>query len=365
MRPEDASSIEQDTRKDFPDGIPPFGTDALRLTFAAMATTGRDIRFDLGRIGGYRNFCNKIWNASRFVKLMAEKHGFSQKKNTLVANPAEHWIHSKLEKTLANVKENFDLYRFDLASNAIYEFIWDDFCDWYIESAKVTLLSNSSSLQHKQKVVRTLIEILQTALAILHPIMPFISEELWNQLETLKNSKREFLSVRFPDSINFEAHESEVISYDRTKRFVLEVRRIRSSYNINPKKKIHTYLDCSAEKISLFFGDNLELAKSLGKISEILHVEKNNLGGAANGLVDDITFYVPLDELIDVKVEKVRLNKEYEKLEATLDRIEKKLKNPEFRSKAPKKVIEKEKAKLVEIETALGETRKQLARISP
>ena len=123
-------------------------------------------------------------------------------------------------------------------------------------------------------------------------------------------------------------------------------------------------MDCSAEKIFLFFGDNLELAKSLGKISEIIPVENNNLGGAANGLVDDIAFYVPLDELIDVKVEKVRLNKEYEKLEATLGKIEKKLKNPEFRSKAPKKVIEKEKAKLVEIETALGETRKQLARIS-
>ena len=141
MRPEDARSIEQDTRKDFPDGIAPFGTDALRLTFAAMATTGRDIRFDLGRIGGYRNFCNKIWNASRFVKLMADKHGFSEEKNNLVANPAEHWIYSKLKKTLANVKENFDLYRFDLASNSIYEFIWDDYCDWYIESAKVTLLS--------------------------------------------------------------------------------------------------------------------------------------------------------------------------------------------------------------------------------
>ena len=363
MRPEDASSIEQDTRRDFPDGIAPFGTDALRLTFAAMATTGRDIRFDLGRIGGYRNFCNKIWNASRFVKLMADKHGFCRKESTSVANSAEHWINSKLKKTLANVKENFDLYRFDLASNSIYEFIWDDFCDWYIESAKVTLLSDALTVQQKKQVVGSLMEILQTALCILHPIMPFISEELWSELEALKNSKQKFLAVKFPDSINFRPHDHEVSNYDRTKRFVLEVRRIRSSYNVNPKKRIHTYIDCPVEKISLFFGGNLELAKSLGKISKIASVEKNKLGSVATGLVDDITFYVPLDELIDVKMEKVRLNKEYEKLEATLSKIETKLKNPEFRSKAPKQVIEKEKVKLAEIETALSETKKQLARI--
>ena len=266
MRPEDARSIEQDTRRDFPDGIAPFGTDALRLTFAAMATTGRDIRFDLGRIGGYRNFCNKIWNASRFVKLMADKHGFSEEKNNLLANSAEHWIYSKLKKTLANVKENFELYRFDLASNSLYEFIWDDYCDWYIESAKVTLLSDEASMQQKQEVVGSLIDILQTALCTLHPIMPFISEELWIKLEALKSTRRKFLDVKFPDSINFEPRDSEVASYDRIQKFVLEVRRIRSSYNVKPKKRIHTYLDCPAEKLSHFFGGNLKLANSLGKI---------------------------------------------------------------------------------------------------
>ena len=364
MRPEDARSIEQDTRRDFPDGIAPFGTDALRLTFAAMATTGRDIRFDLGRIGGYRNFCNKIWNASRFVKLMADKHGFSEEKNNLIANSAEHWIYSKLKMTLVNVKENFELYRFDLASNSLYEFIWDDYCDWYIESAKVTLLSNETSMQQKQQVVGSLIDILQTALCTLHPIMPFISEELWIKLEALKSTRRKFLDVKFPDSINFEPRDSEVTSYDRTQKFVLEVRRIRSSYNVNPKKRIHTYLDCPAEKLSHFFGSNLELANSLGKISKIQHLEQNNLSGTATGLVDDITFYVPLEELIDIEVERVRLNKEYEKLETTLIKIEEKLKKPEFRMKAPKQVIEKEKVKLAEIKTALSETRKQLNRIS-
>ncbi|MEC9247417.1 MAG: valine--tRNA ligase [Pseudomonadota bacterium] len=360
MLPEDAVSIEKNTKKDFPDGIPAFGTDALRLTFAAMATTGRDIRFDLGRIGGYRNFCNKIWNASRFVVLTLKEHSVSEKFTTGLLGEAENWIYFRLEMTLNLVRKNFDSYRFDLASNAIYEFIWDDFCDWYIESSKVTLSNPSSTPKRKQVVLQTLIDVMQTALSALHPIMPFISEALWNELEACQDNPRTFSSIVFPTETKFKGNKKSHDQFELIKKFVLEVRRIRSSYNVNPKQEITTFVNYPESKINNYFGNNIDLVKSLGKISSIKIIPQSKPLKIATGLADKITIYVPLEDLVDIEAERVRLKRDLGKLKSSKGRITQKLKNKNFLSKAPKEVIRKEEEKLIEIDIAIDHTEKQI-----
>ncbi len=360
MLPEDAASIEKNTKKDFPDGIPAFGTDALRLTFAAMATTGRDIRFDLGRIGGYRNFCNKIWNASRFVVLTLKEHSVSEKITTDLLGAAENWIYFRLEMTLNLVRKNFDSYRFDLASNAIYEFIWDDFCDWYIESSKVTLSDPSSTPERKQVVLQTLIDVMQTALSALHPIMPFISEALWNELEACQDNPRTFSSIVFPTETKFKGNKKSHDQFELIKKFVLEVRRIRSSYNVNPKQEITTFVNYPESKINNYFGNNIGLVRSLGRISSIKTIPQSKLLKIATGLADKITIYIPLEDLVDIEAERVRLKRDLGKLKSSKGRITQKLKNKNFLSKAPKEVIRKEEEKLIEIDIAIDHTEKQI-----
>ena len=360
MHPEDAVSIEKNTKKDFPDGIPAFGTDALRLTFAAMATTGRDIRFDLGRIGGYRNFCNKVWNASRFVVLTLKEHSVSEKFTTGLLGEAENWIYFRLEMTLNLVRKNFDSYRFDLASNAIYEFIWDDFCDWYIESSKVTLSDPSSTPERKQVVLQTLIDVMQTALSALHPIMPFISEALWNELEACQDNPRTFSSIVFPTETKFKGNKKSHDQFELIKKFVLEVRRIRSSYNVNPKQEITTFVNYPESKINNYFGNNIGLVRSLGRISSIKTIPQSKLLKIATGLADKITIYIPLEDLVDIEAERVRLKRDLGKLKSSKGRITQKLKNKNFLSKAPKEVIRKEEEKLIEIDIAIDHTEKQI-----
>ena len=179
MRPEDAPRIEADTRRQYPDGIPAFGTDALRFTFAVMTTQGRDIRFDLGRIGGYRNFCNKLWNAARFVMMAVDQYRGDTPTDQLHLAMPEHWIRGRFDGAIKQVREGFQQYRFDLAAQALYEFAWDEYCDWYIEMAKVRLYDDDTSQAEKDAICSVLLEMLDGMLKALHPLMPFVTEEIW------------------------------------------------------------------------------------------------------------------------------------------------------------------------------------------
>ncbi|MEQ8659220.1 MAG: valine--tRNA ligase, partial [Gammaproteobacteria bacterium] len=250
MRPEEAPKIEAATRRQFPDGIAAFGTDALRFTFAVMATQGRDIRFDLGRIGGYRNFCNKIWNAARFVLMACEQHRGPTPPADCVPGMPERWIRARLDATVARVREGFDGYRFDLAAQALYEFIWDEYCDWYIEMAKVTLYDDDASVAAKDAVCLTLLEVLDAGLRALHPLMPFVTEEIWLKLAPQVGvAAQTIMTQPFPASSGAPA-AADAAAFAWLRDFVLGVRRIRAEYDIEPAKRlpVHTRGGSSTER---------------------------------------------------------------------------------------------------------------------
>ena len=327
-----------------------------------MATHGRDIRFDLGRIGGYRNFCNKIWNASRFVVLATEKYGIT--KDTLKNEEwsvAENWIAIRLCETLETLKKNFEAYRFDLASTAIYEFVWDDFCDWYIESAKATLYDKRESEKRKQAVSTMLLNVMQTSLAALHPIMPFISEELWRELENSRTTeKRRFSDIKFPRPIEVNGNHEEYTQYESIKKFVLEVRKIRASYNVSPKQKVKVHVYSDAAESTRYIRNYRDILMSLGKISAIEESSKGELSKVATGIVDNITIYIPLDDLIDLKDEKNRLKKKLKRLFELESQLANRMEDKEFISKAPKAVVLGKKTKLDETKLAINRIENQI-----
>ena len=239
MQPQMAERIAKQTRKDFPDGIPAFGTDALRFTFAALASTGRDINFDLGRIEGYRNFCNKLWNAARYVLINTEGMDCGQDGGEVTLNAADRWIISLLQKTAQEVTESTDNYRFDLAAQAIYTFIWDEYCDWYLELSKPVLTSPDSSASEQRGTRRTLVEVMETVLRLVHPLAPFISEEIWQRMAPLAGVKgATIMRQRYPvpDSTAIDQGAIEEINW--VKDFIAGIRKIRSGMNIDPRKPV-------------------------------------------------------------------------------------------------------------------------------
>jgi valyl-tRNA synthetase len=360
MRPEEAQKIEKVTRKQFADGIGSFGTDALRFTFASMATHGRDIRFDLGRIGGYRNFCNKIWNAARFVMLMCEGHDLTNKGKIVPLSLAENWIRSRMRHSVIQIRDGFDTYRFDLASQSIYEFIWDEYCDWYIELAKISLNEPSTNETEKLAIRYTLVEMLEMSLRALHPIMPYITDEIWLKIAPMLGKDGKSIMLQpFPNVSSLTSDPQAELALEWIRAFILGVRRIRAENNIEPHRRISVQVqDGSAQERAWL--DSYELY--IRQLARTDSIERVLLSGddCATALVGEMTVLMPLADLIDPTIEAQRLEKELNRMRGELDRATAKLNNPSFIEKAPTAIVDKERARIQELQDKIPRLETQL-----
>ena len=359
MQPKLAEKIQKQTKKEFPDGIPAFGTDAIRFTFAALASFGRDIKFDLKRVEGYRNFCNKLWNASRFVLINLESKSININAEL---SSQDKWILSRLQHTKIEVEKHLADYRLDLMSQTLYDFVWHDYCDWYLELSK-PLLENSKT---KKGCEATLLKVLSETLILLHPIIPFITEEIFEQSQKLQsNSNEKLISKAFPGPdeglFNIEA-ESEI---EWLKKFILGIRKIRGEMNISPGKPLQCFIKNFNSQDKNFIEKNKLIIFTLAKLDNIDLLELNEEEPeSAIALVGEMQILIPLVGLINKDAEKDRLNKEIDKLIKLKNQFSGKLNNKKFLSGAPEAVVKKEQDKLASVEKALEDMKSQLEKIS-
>jgi len=355
MQPEKAAKIEKSTRKQFADGIPAFGTDAIRFTFASLASTGRDIRFDLQRAEGYRNFCNKLWNATRYVLMNTE--GFDTGVDASLETElslADKWIVSRLQEVEAEVTKQFDAYRFDLAATALYEFTWNEYCDWYLELAK-PILNGDSSDAAKRGTRKTLVNVLETLLRMLHPITPFITEEAWQAVAPLAGKHNETIMLEpYPEADESKIDSAAVAELEWVKKFIIGVRKIRSEMDIAPSKPLPVLLTGLSENDQAWLNNNQLFLQTLAKLASIdVLTNEADAPESAVALVGEMKVLIPMAGLIDKDAEIARLTKEMGKLQGEIKRLSGKLSNQGFVSKAPEAVVAVEREKLAGYETAL------------
>ncbi len=365
MQPEMAKKIEKSTRKHFPNGIPTFGTDALRFTFAALASTGRDIRFDLARIEGYRNFCNKLWNASRYVLMQCENLDTGIDQSELEYSLADRWILSKLQKTIHTVTEHIEKYRFDIAAKTLYEFTWHQYCDWYLELSKPVLFSDITPEKSKRGTRKTLAVVLENLLRLLHPIMPFITEEIWQQVSPLTGKKAPSIMTQpYPISDSNKIDTSAEADIEWLKTLVMGIRRIRSEMNIAPGKMVPLMLENWSEQDKFRFERNTVFISQLAKLETISWLSASDTAPeAATALAGEMRILIPLANLIDKDAEIERLTKEITKLKTNLEKTQARLNNPGFADKAPVKVVEQARLQAKEQEQAISALNEQLRKI--
>ena len=339
MQPQLAPSITIDTKKEFPSGIPEFGTDALRFTFASLATTGRDVRFDLKRIEGYRNFCNKLWNAARFIILNTEGVNLIEKgPNSSKMSLADIWIQGKLHFLIKSIEENIANYRIDLITNALYDFVWNDYCNWYLELSKSALQNNDQiKIEQKHATQLNLLYTLDAILKCLHPIIPFITEELWQTINT-DSEKISVMAENYPNAKDFMVDQPILDQMDWLIAFVVSIRQIRSEMNISPKTKIPVLLqDASKEDLELIKKSKGYIVNLAG-ISGIKFVdEKPPISAIA--LLRGMKILIPLEGIINIEFELERCEKKLNRIKKELDSMNNRLENKEFVSKAPKEVV--------------------------
>jgi valyl-tRNA synthetase len=359
MNPKDAPKIEKATRKEFPDGIESHGTDALRFTFASLASTGRDINFDMNRIGGYRNFCNKLWNAARYVLMNTEDQDTGIDNDDVELSLADRWIISKLQSTEQEVTAAIDAYRFDHAAQAIYEFIWDNYCNWYLELSKPVLTSESSSEAAKRGTRRTLVRVLEATLRMTHPFMPFITEEIWQTVAPLADKAGDsIMSQPYPVADESKVDAAVVAEMDWVMEFIAGIRSIRSQMNIPPKKQLPVILKDSQQQDLNRVENNREFLSRLANL-ESIELLDGDAPAAATALVGKMEILIPLEGLIDKDAEIQRLDKEITKLKKVIKQSSGKLSNENYTAKAPAEVVQKERDKLAEMEQAVTQLRQQ------
>lgn len=359
LRPQMAKKIEQSTRQQFPQGIPALGTDALRFTFCALASPTRDIRFDLNRTAGYRNFCNKLWNASRFVLTHTPNQTSfkSLPPLTLSINCA---FYSLLQNTIADMHKHFQDYRFDLMAQTIYEFIWNEYCDWYLELAK-PILANANSPAGQETLV-CLIFVLETCLRLLHPLMPFVTEEIWQAIAPLAGETGNSLMIKSYPVFNKNKKDTDAEqNLIWLKAIVHTIRTLRSEMNIAPGKKISLLLckgnEKDRENSQLFHKEIMNLAK-ISEINWIIEKDKN--ANYAMGLVGNLELLIPMEGLIDIEAETLRLKKEILKIKKEIERAKSKLDNAAFVKKAPSEIIAQERQRLIEFTNTYTKLQSQL-----
>ena len=371
MNPKDAAKIEKATRKEFADGIEAFGTDALRFTFTSLASTGRDINFDIKRIEGNRNFCNKIWNATRFVLMnCVDKAGnelpIDKAANKQLWELPEKWIMSRLNSTIASIHEAMATYRFDLMSQAIYEFIWNEYCDWYVELAKSALNDDSVSDERKAQIRYVLIHVLEVAMRFSHPIMPYLTESLWQTVAPLidRKSADSIVIADFPvanaDDISAETEQDMAW----LQALIGAVRNIRGEMKLGNAVRLPVLLQGVNDTEQASLSRIANQFKALAKVETLTIVaDSDEVPLSSSSMVGQVKVLVPMKGLIDPTAELNRLAKVSEKLQAQADGIARKLSNEGFVAKAPEAVVAAEKAKLDELNTQLAEIAKQVEQL--
>jgi valyl-tRNA synthetase len=349
MQPKEAAKIEKRTRQQFPDGIESYGTDALRFTFAAMASTSRDINFDLGRVEGYRNFCNKLWNASRFVLMNTEEFDTGKEGGELQLSLADKWIWARFQQTLHTFETALEDYRFDLAAQAVYEFTWNQFCDWYLELSKPVLNNDASTDAEKRGTRHTLVNVLESLLRLLHPIMPFITEEIWQRVGPLAGIDADSIMTQSFPQFGDTADEQVVADIEWLKTFIVGIRNIRGEMDISPNKPLSVLLKNANDEDKRRLEMTRDFLSKMAKLEDIQHLDIADKGPAsATALVGEMEVMIPMAGLIDKDAELARINKALDKINKDFARTDGKLKNENFVSKAPAAVIDKEKAKLAD-----------------
>jgi valyl-tRNA synthetase len=356
MQPKMAEKIEKATRKEFPEGIQAFGADALRFTFASLASHGRDIKFDLNRCEGYKNFCNKLWNAARFVLMNCE--GFTASGALNPQTDAERWILHRLQQTLVEVKTHYADYRFDLLSQSLYEFTWNEFCDWFLELAKPAL--NGDNAEHKASTQHTLLYVLENTLRALHPVIPFVTEEIWQHVSGKLSIAGNSISTQiYPEAESRFENTRAADDIEWLKAAVTQIRSIRSQLNVPPSKLVPLLVEgkdpeiISRHSASLKFLARLESIESVG----------SQIPASSAAVLGELKLHIPLAGLIDVDAERARLDKEIKRVETEIAKCQNKLSSETFVQNAPPAVVEQERKRLEEWSTQLSGLREQRQRI--
>ena len=345
--------IERATKKEFPSGIPSFGTDALRLTFASLASGSRDINFDIKRVEGYRNFCNKLWNASRFIKLQCKGYKKSKK---LSDDPIDKWVRSEFNKSLKNYVDHIDNSRFDLATQVLYEFIWEKLCDWYIEFCKIRLNDQSISNAEKAQIKNSLLDVFEKTLKLAHPVMPFITEEIWQSFkETFKAKEKSIMVSKLPTKY---LGTSNLKNIESLRSVISGIRNIRSEMLISPKKDITIIVEKN-KSIKKLLEQNKNYLLNLTRVKKIEFLSKN-LPPSAISLVDGTKIHIPLQGLIDPKSEIERNHKNLEKFNKSFQGLKNQLDNKKFLLNAPKTLVQERKRNLKEISQKIITTEKHI-----
>lgn len=364
MQPQLAAKIEKATRKEFPEGIVAHGTDALRFTLAALASTGRDINWDMKRLEGYRNFCNKLWNASRFalMNINGKDCGYGENKE-MELSLADRWILAEFNQTVKTFRQALDQYRFDIAATTLYEFIWNQFCDWYLELTKPVLNSGSEIQQRGTR--HTLITVLEQILRLAHPIIPFITEEIWQKVKGLVNIDADTIMLQpFPQFDANLVDEQAINEINWIKELIVNVRNIRSEMNIAPSKALDVLLRHLTEDEINCLNNNLSLIKTMAKLESINILSSDEEAPlAVTKLLGNAELLIPMAGFIDKQAELARLTKELNKLQQEVQRIENKLNNENFVAKAPEAVIAKEREKMQGYLDGLDKLKAQYAAI--
>ena len=358
MQPDMAKKIESNTKKDYPNGINSYGTDALRFTFAALASNGRDINFDLKRVEGYKNFCNKIWNAARFVKI--QNFNMSSKLDLDKLNDEDLWIRNKIGDLIENIRSSYKNYRFDYAAKDIYSFVWQDYCSWYIEISKANINNKKISSEQKELIVLNLRDILKNILLCLHPIMPFITEEIYSDVF---NENKFLQDNSFPDSSQF-TNSKDINNINWMIQVVSDIRKTRSEIGVQPNKTIEIYVTGATNKDKDYFEKMSNLIMNLGKIKEInldKEIETDNFYACVS---NNLKLLIPSSGIIDAELEIERLSKDESKYLKQLESIETRLSNKDFISNAPGHIVVADEQKLRELKIKLDKIQEQLKSFS-
>ena len=353
MQPQLAEKVRKATQKHFPEGITPHGTDALRFTLFSLASTGRDINWDMKRLEGYRNFCNKLWNASRYVLMNTEGEDCGSDGGDMSLSLADRWILSRLNHTIAEIDSALDRYRFDLASQALYDFIWNEYCDWYLELSKPVLWDDDADAAEKRGTRHTLLNVLEQILRLSHPFMPFISEEIWQKVAPLCGTEADTIMLQsWPESTQAPDVEAEQ-SIEWLQAAIVAIRNIRGEMGIAPGKPIPVLLQRGTQADRDHLNNAGKLLSSLAKVSSIEWLSDDQEAPAsATQLLGELEMRVPMAGLIDTQAELQRLDKELAKLDKECQRLSGKLSNEKFVANAPADVVEKEQQKLAAQESA-------------
>ena len=362
MNPKDAAKIEKNTRKQFPDGIRSYGTDALRMTFCSLASTSRDINFDLGRVEGYKNYCNKLWNAARYVLMNTQEFDCGKTGTDMELSIADRWIISRFNQTVQTFKTHTNEYRFDLATQALFQFSKNDYCDWYLELSKPILNSDNSTEEQKRGTRHTLVNILESMMRLLHPMIPFVTEEIWQLLKPMISTSFESIMLAsFPifDESALDKKVDSDIAWIQS--LITGVRNIKGELNISPSKPVKVLLKNTNQEDARCLNEYREFVSSLAKLETIeILAEGQKVPTSSTALAGSLEILVPVAGLIDLNAESSRLTKEIDKLKNEHKRLSGKLQNERFVANAPAAIVEKEKEKLTNTLEALSKLEEQL-----